>query len=163
MTHKGFTLIELMIVVVIIGILAAVAIPQYQNYVKRTKVAEAYVLASGMKTAIFEYFSVTGKLPPKDEDKEITGCGVSDNKCSGKYWDIVWANCSWPGNPNACMIHAQVKLTATGSNWLTGGSVSTAPILGQWKNEDGRLVWYCFPNADLKKYHPSDCTYKGHE
>ena len=67
MTHKGFTLIELMIVVAIIGILAAVAIPQYQNYVARAQVSEALSLASGAKTALAEYYTTNGKWPSPGE------------------------------------------------------------------------------------------------
>jgi len=59
----GFTLIELMIVVAIIGILAAIALPAYQDYTKRSHVTEGLTLASGAKSAVSEYFSSEGRLP----------------------------------------------------------------------------------------------------
>lgn len=61
--QQGFTLIELMIVVAIIGILAAIAIPAYQDYTKRAHVSEGLQLAGSAKTAVTEYFSANGKMP----------------------------------------------------------------------------------------------------
>ena len=61
--QKGFTLIELMIVVAIIAILAAIAIPAYQDYVIRSQVTEGSSLAEGSKTAVAEYYSNTGRFP----------------------------------------------------------------------------------------------------
>jgi len=80
--NSGFTLIELMIVVAIIGILAAVAIPQYQNYVARAQVSEAFSLMSGAKTAVAEYFITNGTFPA---DNPAAGLPVNPADISGKF------------------------------------------------------------------------------
>lgn len=83
-TQKGFTLIELMIVVAIIGILASIALPAYQDYTKRAHVTEGISLASAAKMGITEYYSVNNAWPDSNTaiglDEDISGNAVEEVK-----------------------------------------------------------------------------------
>ncbi|HEZ5339958.1 TPA: pilin [Neisseria meningitidis] len=79
--QKGFTLIELMIVIAIVGILAAVALPAYQDYTARAQVSEAILLAEGQKSAVTEYYLNHGIWPANNSSAGV----ATSSEIKGKY------------------------------------------------------------------------------
>jgi type IV pilus assembly protein PilA len=142
--QKGFTLIELMIVVAIIAILAAIAIPAYQNYLIRSQVSEAMVLTGGTRTAVAEYYSNYGKWPTNNE---AAGLPTNAASISGKYVkDVTVANGVISATFNTNANSAIQKDTFTLSPSANGGS----------------FKWTCAPKTTVgtavdNKYLPSSC------
>ncbi|HEZ3913821.1 TPA: pilin [Neisseria meningitidis] len=123
--QKGFTLIELMIVIAIVGILAAVALPAYQDYTARAQVSEAILLAEGQKSAVTEYYLNHGKWPGNN-----TSAGVAtSSEIKGKYVEKVEV-------ANG-VITAEMK--SSGVNKEIQGKK-----LSLWaKRQAGSVKWFC--------------------
>ncbi|RQJ87720.1 pilin [Neisseria meningitidis] len=123
--QKGFTLIELMIVIAIVGILAAVALPAYQDYTARAQVSEAILLAEGQKSAVTEYYLNHGIWPG---DNSSAGVATS-SKIKGKYVkEVTVAN----GVVTATMLSSGVNKEIQGKK------------LSLWaKRQDGSVKWFC--------------------
>jgi len=143
--QNGFTLIELMIVVAIIGILAAIAIPQYQNYVARAQVSEALVLASGAKIAVAEYANTNGTYPADN-----TAAGIS--AMTGSYVKADGVQIL------AGTITATFTTAALGAHSLIAGkTVTLVPSPEEASlSTAGSISWTCGGTVDTK-YLPSSC------
>ena len=129
--QQGFTLIELMIVVAIIGILAAIAIPAYQDYTIRAQVSEGLTLSGGAKAAVAEYRMDSGNWPTDNAtaglsaNTSITGKYVSGVAVSGSGLITV----TYGGDANATyLLNQTVTMQATDNlgsvSWLCAGSVA---------------------------------------
>lgn len=132
--QQGFTLIELMIVVAIIGILAAIAIPAYQDYIIRSKVTELVTAADACKTSVAEYYQSQNAFPA---DITVAGCRATGT-------DFM-TSLGYDGTTHA--------ITATGSAAVKSTNIVLTP-----SENSGGLKWACSTQDDAhKKYVPANC------
>lgn len=129
--HHGFTLIELMIVVAIIAILAAIAISQYQDYVIRSQVAEGSSLVTGSKTAVTEYYNNTGKFASDNSSYGLPAPG----SIAGKYVTRVDAS--------------NGRIVATFGN-DANAAIKNATLTFSALPEENSMAWICNPSQQLK-------------
>jgi len=155
--QKGFTLIELMIVVAIIGILAAIALPAYQDYTIRSQVSEGPTLSEGIKVAIADYYANNGTWPA-----DMTAAGFGSNVVSGSYVSSI--------------AQANGLITITYGSTKANSKLSTGPatlLISAAANSNGDIAWVCggsstptgfsaagtatYGNGMLSKWLPSSC------
>ena len=137
--QQGFTLIELMIVVAIIGILAAIAIPAYQDYTIRAQVSEGLNLAGGAKAAVSEFTMDTGRFPT---DNTVAGISATPTDISGKYTTSVTVlagviSVAFGGDAHALLVPGTLVMTPT--------------------TNAGSVEWACSGTAILPKHLPAAC------
>ncbi|OTG89693.1 pilin [Acinetobacter sp. ANC 3813] len=144
--QKGFTLIELMIVVAIISILAAIAIPAYQDYIARAQVSEAMILSSQYKIAISQTYSQSSSCPTLAE------LGLSSpTAASGKYVGSVDI-----ATPTGAICAVELTFKSSGiSQGLQGKHLAIA-LISQTANL-GSANWRCSSTDIKQKYLPKSC------
>lgn len=139
--YQGFTLIELMIVVAIIGILAAIAIPAYQDYIARSQVSEAVQLSAGGKTPLAEFYSDKGRWP-------MEALSVMGNT-EGKYTSVVTITAGAGLTGQGLTLEATMRSTGVNKNIQAKTlNLTTA---------NGGARWGCSAGTISSKYLPGAC------
>ena len=133
--NKGFTIIELMIAVAIIGILAAIAVPAYSNYTTRAKVSEALSFGDSAKTAVSEFFQSNGSFP-------IT------NAQAGLPTSMSGTNTASVAVGTAGVINVATSITG-----ITNFTLTFSP-----SNNNGTINWVCNAPSASGQYVPSSCN-----
>jgi type IV pilus assembly protein PilA len=124
--NRGFTLIELMIVIAIIGILASIAVSAYQTFTVRAQVAEALNMGAGAKTPVVDAFNMTGSPPA---DRATAGMSVPPGDTQGKYVSSVDIDDG----------RVDVTFGNDAHQDIQGGAVSFTPYM----SPSGSIVWRC--------------------
>ncbi len=139
--QSGFTLIELMIVVAIIGILAAIAIPAYQDYTIRSKVTEGLNLASAAKTGVTEYVVSEGEFPASNDEAGVAAAG----DIRGNYVTSVTV-----GSPDGI-----ITIVYSNPDEIAGNTI----VLSPWTT-GGSVMWSCDQGGASPvdpRYRPANC------
>jgi len=151
----GFTLIELMIVVAIVGILAAVAIPRYQDYTVRAKMSEVVNMMSPAKTSISEYYISEGKFPTSETQAGVQ-TGAQGNYIASAAYSSTAASSTNETSATATITYTLKSAGTDGTPSEVGGG----KIGMKAEIKDGAVVWTCgTPSSGGidEEYLPSSC------
>lgn len=136
--QKGFTLIELMIVVAIVGILAALAIPAYQDYTVRARVSEIMSIAAKDKTTISEFFTSQGAMPT------VAQAGINTAAAQSAYVSAI-----------AYTVAGAVGTMTYTTTGLGGGAAGTVVFVGTGSNNG--VAWTCNTGTLQDRFLPAEC------